>query len=82
MGDDVYLFSNLAAGGTLLPGKIDELRERAGTTIFHLAGSFGQDSVGSPVLNAQGKLIGMLEANRADGGAPAFAFPADQMGCR
>jgi TonB family protein len=81
VGDEVYLFSTyLAAGGTLLAGKIDELREEAGTTYFHLAGSFGHDSIGSPVLNAQGKLVGMLVANPSDGGGPSLAIPADQIG--
>ena len=80
VGDEVYLFStDLAAGGTLLASKIDELREEAGQTYFHLAGSFGHDSVGSPVLSARGFLIGMVVANRSDDGGPSLAIPADQI---
>ena len=79
VGDEVYLFSNYA-GGVLLLGKIDDLREEAGARYLHLAGMLGPDSVGSPVLNSQGRVVGMVVANPSDGGTPAFAIPADQIG--
>jgi TonB family protein len=75
-GEDVFVFSNFGGEGSLLPSRIDELRDVGHSRYFHLTGALSPESAGAPVLNAQGFLVGMVVGTPNEGAGPCFAIQA------
>lgn len=76
VGDEVYVVSNPhGLEGTFSQGIISSIRQASNENIFQITAPISPGSSGGPVLNTQGKVIGVAVATYEGGQNLNFAIP-------
>ena len=77
VGDEVYAIGNpQGLEGTFSQGIVSSIRQVGVETIFQITAPISPGSSGGPVLNTQGKVIGVTVATFKDGQNLNFAIPS------
>lgn len=77
VGDEVFVAGNpLGLEGTFSQGIISGIRKIGNDSIFQITAPISPGSSGGPVLNSQGKIIGVAVATFKDGQNLNFAIPS------
>ena len=77
IGDEVYAIGNpQGLEGTFSQGIVSSIRQAGVETIFQITAPISPGSSGGPVLNTQGKVIGVTVATFKDGQNLNFAIPS------
>ena len=79
VGDKLYTLGNPLGvfQNTLSEGLLSGIRQMDGYKMFQLSAPISHGSSGSPVFNAQGDVIGIVEAQISEGQNLNFAIPID-----
>lgn len=80
VGDEVYVIGNpQGLEGTFSQGIVSSIRQVGSDTFFQITAPISPGSSGGPVLNAQGKVIGIAVATFSGGQNLNFAIPASYL---
>lgn len=80
VGDEVYAIGNpQGLEGTFSQGIVSGVRKVGKDTLFQITAPISPGSSGGPVLNAQGKVIGVAVATFRDGQNLNFAIPCSYL---
>lgn len=80
VGDEVYAVGNpLGLEGTFSQGIVSSIRQVSSETIFQITAPISPGSSGGPVLNVQGKVMGVAVATFQGGQNLNFAIPVSYL---
>jgi len=80
IGDEIYAIGNpQGLEGTFSQGIVSGIRKIESDTIFQITASISPGSSGGPVLNSQGKVIGVATAAFKEGQNLNFAIPVSYL---
>lgn len=81
VGDEIYAIGNPQGfEGTFSQGIVSSIRQVGAETVFQITAPISPGSSGGPVLNTQGKVIGVTVATFKDGQNLNFAIPSYYLG--